>query len=63
MYQTFYLLSTKNKDNMKFLEKAFLPVKNKETQVPPWPPEEKKKREREKKQRQSFALRFTPIFF
>jgi len=43
---------------MKFLEKAFLPVKNKETQVPPWPPEEKK---REKKQRQSFALRFTPI--
>lgn len=44
---------------MKFLEKAFLLVKNKETQVPPWPPEKKKKRE--KKQRQSFALRFKPI--
>lgn len=30
---------------MKFLEKAFLPVKNKETQVPPRPPEKEKKRE------------------
>lgn len=42
---------------MKFLEKALLPVKNKETQVPPRPPEKEKK---EKKQRQSFALRFKP---
>lgn len=49
---------------MKFLEKAFLPVANKETQTPPWPPEKSKKKQNEKKRKemgQSCVLRFTTV--